>query len=172
VAVGLLIFAGEAIVVGIERLTVFRRESFYPVYAVDFLKTNSTPDRIFSMYEWGGYLIWQLPEKKVFIDGRMLPYMSKTKTDQEYLFKEYLQATQKREVLTDLLDRYSVNKVLWANTGNYRKSGFGDWIAKTFFPSLVNNAVKGGVVDWLTDSGWQKQYEDDVAVILFRTVDK
>jgi len=26
---------------------------------------------VFNTYEWGGFLIWQKPEMKVFVDGRM-----------------------------------------------------------------------------------------------------
>jgi len=45
----------------------------YPYGAVQFIKANPKlcEGRMFNEYNWGGYLIWQLPEKKVFIDGRM-----------------------------------------------------------------------------------------------------
>lgn len=43
----------------------------YPYQAVKFLNENSIGERIFNDYNWGGYLIWQHPQKKVFIDGRM-----------------------------------------------------------------------------------------------------
>lgn len=42
-----------------------------PQRAVAFLKANPSPGNIFAEYGYGGYLIWQYPEKKVFIDGRM-----------------------------------------------------------------------------------------------------
>ena len=35
------------------------------------MKKNLPTDQIFSEYNWGGYLIWKLPEKKVFIYGMM-----------------------------------------------------------------------------------------------------
>jgi len=45
----------------------------YPKGAVDYIKANleEFQGNMFNEYNWGGYLIWQLPEKKVFIDGRM-----------------------------------------------------------------------------------------------------
>jgi hypothetical protein len=44
--------------------------SIFPVEAVNYLEREKPPGRIFNSYNWGGYLIWNLPEKPVFIDGR------------------------------------------------------------------------------------------------------
>lgn len=41
----------------------------YPCKGVEFLR-NATGN-IFNTYEWGGFLIWKLPNLKVFVDGRM-----------------------------------------------------------------------------------------------------
>jgi len=38
--------------------------------AVEWVKENQPEGRMFSSYNWGGYLIWNLPEYPVFIDGR------------------------------------------------------------------------------------------------------
>ena len=43
----------------------------YPDAAIGFIKNNMPKGNIMASYDWGGYLIWHLPEKKVFIDGRM-----------------------------------------------------------------------------------------------------
>ncbi|PJC82679.1 hypothetical protein CO006_02370 [Candidatus Roizmanbacteria bacterium CG_4_8_14_3_um_filter_35_14] len=43
--------------------------NIYPCQAIkDYLPLSGN---IFAMYEWGGFLIWQKPEIKVFVDGRM-----------------------------------------------------------------------------------------------------
>jgi hypothetical protein len=43
----------------------------YPTNASDYLSENNLSGNIFSLYRWGGYLIWnQHPNSKVFIDGR------------------------------------------------------------------------------------------------------
>jgi hypothetical protein len=40
---------------------------------VAFIETNKLGGRIFSSMNWGGYLIWNLPDRvSVFIDGRVL----------------------------------------------------------------------------------------------------
>lgn len=41
-----------------------------PVDAVHALKAQELPQRVFSHYNWGGYLLWHAPEYPVFIDGR------------------------------------------------------------------------------------------------------
>ncbi|MCY3781001.1 MAG: hypothetical protein OXG78_11875 [Chloroflexi bacterium] len=42
----------------------------YPVGAVEFLRTAEMEGNLFNSYNWGGYLIFALPEHPVFIDGR------------------------------------------------------------------------------------------------------
>jgi hypothetical protein len=44
--------------------------SHNPVEAVRFIKRSGLPGPMLNDYMWGGYLIWALPEQKVFIDGR------------------------------------------------------------------------------------------------------
>lgn len=42
----------------------------FPVDAVNFIKETKPEGRLFNSYNWGGYLLWNLPEYPVFIDGR------------------------------------------------------------------------------------------------------
>ncbi len=41
-----------------------------PVRAVEFIRQSHLEGRMLNEYTWGGYLIWALPEHKVFVDGR------------------------------------------------------------------------------------------------------
>jgi hypothetical protein len=41
-----------------------------PVEAVDYIRQTGLTGRMLNDYVFGGYLIWALPEQKVFIDGR------------------------------------------------------------------------------------------------------
>ena len=38
--------------------------------AVEFIRQSHLEGRMLNDYTWGGYLIWALPEHKVFVDGR------------------------------------------------------------------------------------------------------
>lgn len=47
--------------------------AFYPVKACDFINTNAINGNVFTVMDWGGYVIWRLsPEMKVFFDGRQM----------------------------------------------------------------------------------------------------
>lgn len=42
----------------------------FPIEAVEYLKTTQLSGQIFNSYNYGGYLIWALPNHPVFVDGR------------------------------------------------------------------------------------------------------
>lgn len=42
----------------------------YPVEAVEFVRENHIPGPLYNNFDWGGYLIWALPELPVIVDGR------------------------------------------------------------------------------------------------------
>jgi hypothetical protein len=45
--------------------------SHYPEKAVEFIRDKGYPGPLFNTYEWGGYLIWALPEYTTSMDGRV-----------------------------------------------------------------------------------------------------
>ena len=47
------------------------RDAGYPVSAVAYLKVHPCSGNLFNDFNYGGYLIWQLPDQPVYIDGRM-----------------------------------------------------------------------------------------------------
>lgn len=46
-------------------------ETNYPKASVAYLQTHPCSGNLFNSYDYGGYLIWKLPDQKVYIDGRM-----------------------------------------------------------------------------------------------------
>jgi hypothetical protein len=44
--------------------------SGFPVSAVNFLRKNPTPRPLYNSLDWGGFLIWYMPNEPVAIDGR------------------------------------------------------------------------------------------------------
>lgn len=72
-----LIFLLLAAVVMIKAALIFPLEANerafergLPIDAVEYLRTEQPPGRIFNSYNWGGYLIWTLREYPVYVDGR------------------------------------------------------------------------------------------------------
>ena len=45
-------------------------EAHFPAKAVEFVRSNQLPGQLFNSLDWGGYLIWSLPELPVSMDGR------------------------------------------------------------------------------------------------------
>lgn len=81
----------------------FRRN--LPVDAVAFIKEKSPPGRLFNSYNWGGYLLWELPEYPVFIDGRTDLY-------NDEVIDQWLQVVRAEPGWQDVLDRWGVRLIL------------------------------------------------------------
>src|SRR6266550_4466863 len=78
-------------------------ERAYPAAALDTLRQDSGV--LLNEYDWGGYLIFNLPERPVFIDGRYVPYLGGVLAD-------YRALVGLRPGWRDLLDKYKVSELL------------------------------------------------------------
>lgn len=75
-----VIFVVAAVIVALGVMSRYREidgphlqksvERRFPVGAVAFVKQNRFPGPLYNNFDWGGYLIWSLPELPVSIDGR------------------------------------------------------------------------------------------------------
>ena len=77
-----------------------------PVRAVEWLKTASPrpPGPMYNSHNWGGYLIWALPDEPVFADGRTDVYG-------EFLL-DYVTVMFARPGWQAVLDQYHVRMAL------------------------------------------------------------
>jgi hypothetical protein len=73
-----------------------------PTGAVNFVRQARLAGPMLNDYTWGGYLIWALPEHKVFIDGRADVY------EWTGVFGEYARWANLQEPPERLLDKYRV----------------------------------------------------------------
>jgi hypothetical protein len=100
----------------------------YPTKAVAYLKENSCKGNIFNSYNYGGYLIWQLPDVKVYIDGRMPSWVN---NNQNY-FNDYLDFINKEESRKEQINKYNIRCVLVSNDEAYPKNNkskpLGEWL--------------------------------------------
>lgn len=87
----------------------------YPASAVRYLKNNLPASQIFSVYRWGGYLIWKLPEKKVFIDGRMPSWKweSAPHGESNNAFLEYNKMLSGKIPMKHIIDKYHIDTLLF-----------------------------------------------------------
>lgn len=116
---------------------LFGQVGKYPYGAVQYLKAHKLPGNMFNEYNWGGYLIWQLPEKRVSIDGRMAIW----KTSEQNIFEEYLLFSRDSKKAKEILDKYKIGLALV-----YKDRTFKDY----FFAN---------------SNEWQLAYSDELAVI-------
>ena len=64
-----------------------------------------TTGNLLNEYDWGGYLIWRVPERPVFIDGRLFLFLPDVLT-------EYEEMVFMRPGWRDQLDRHAIAQVL------------------------------------------------------------
>ncbi|NTU46993.1 hypothetical protein HGA88_05190 [Candidatus Roizmanbacteria bacterium] len=97
---------------------ISQEEHWYPKQSVLFIKGQHLEGNIFSLYEWGGYLIWNLPEKKVFIDGRMPTWRlpNKKQNQSSYAFKEYMDVMAGKIPFKTIQEKYNISYLLIRTT--------------------------------------------------------
>jgi hypothetical protein len=82
----------------------------YPCSAINFIRSDFKylNSNMLNTYDWGGFLIWALPEKKLFIDGRLPQVEFAGRT----FIEEYRRFFLKNENQENLLDQYGINLIL------------------------------------------------------------
>jgi hypothetical protein len=139
-------------------------KNFYPVKAVSYLGKQSLSGNLFSLYDYGGYLIWKLPNQKVFIDGRMTSWrMTGTFPNQSnYIFKDYIKMLSDAKYFKQTIRRYNIHYLLLPVQPIKTKQSY---LARKFSEIMhklvlwkTNTAVLDGD---LTKLGLRKIYQDN-----------
>jgi hypothetical protein len=76
-----------------------------PAHAVAYLRTNLPPGRLFNSYNWGAYLLWELPEYPVFVDGRTDLY-------NDEIIGEWMKVVRGEPGWQAILDKWEVHVIL------------------------------------------------------------
>jgi hypothetical protein len=131
----------------------------YPEAAVQYINNNKFEGRLFSSYGWGGYLIWKLPNEKVFIDGRMPSWRwSAPEGESDWAFKDY-------EIIIkgdykELFEKYNIQMVLWNKEVKQEEPS--GWLIDLF---VKNKQETAPFAQYLREDGWTEVYADDLSVI-------
>jgi len=137
----------------------------YPVGAVEYLRTHPQYDswRLFNDYGWGGYLIWAMPERRLFIDGRLPQVAYRDKT----FLEEYLNFFRKGTDVSRKLAEYDVSLILLPLEDREIKAR--PWERVVFGLGADNLAAHNYLRDYLVASrDWQAIYYDRTAIIYKR----
>lgn len=116
----------------------------FPEKSVEFIKKESPSGRLFNFYHWGGYIIYFLPEYKVFIDGRVLI------EEVDTLYKAVLWGNDWKSIF----EAYNINMVLIPGMSP---------ISGEIFPLIFH---------LMMDNEWFLVYKDDWSLVFVKNVDK
>lgn len=78
----------------------------FPADAVQYIHQHPVPGPMFNSYGFGGYLVWALPEQKVFIDGRGDVF------ERSGVFSDYLHISNLKPGALAVLNGYGVQSCL------------------------------------------------------------
>jgi hypothetical protein len=114
--VGALVMATIAVVIVIGSANNYIRfpvqwDAAYAPQAVSYLRENGCEGNVFNHYDFGGYMIWQLPTIPVYIDGRMPSWSH----EGEKYMDRYLDVVDDPKVRKEEFARYNVRCVIWRN---------------------------------------------------------
>jgi len=124
-------------------------EKSYPAAAISYLKAHPPQGNVLNNYLWGGYLGWEDPDLKVFIDSRVDVF--------EYagVLKDYLDLLGSDSLVRrvdPIMDKYNIRYVL--------------------FPSgdSSNKLLEGSGLIYVLQHkpNWKVAYRDDVCVLMER----
>lgn len=141
------------------------RNANYPYEAVEWLKNQEDLQnkRIFNEFSWGGYIIWQYPEAKIFIDGRQ----PQAKMTEVSALEEYYNFYQDGKA-KDKLSQHNIELVLLKKEKNEKQSIEKDW--KRFlvfnYKTIEQYEAKNELLDYLKNSSdWDLVYQDNETII-------
>lgn len=79
----------------------------YPIEAVRWVRSHRRElgTRLYNDYGVGGFLLWQLPGERIFIDGRMPAWRIKDRR----IFQDYVELNREDSPQVAVLDRYGVD---------------------------------------------------------------
>jgi hypothetical protein len=89
-------------------------QNFYPVQAVNFLSHYKMNGNLFTSYNYAGYVLWKVPAKKDFIDGRMPSWRRNGvyPNESNYAFKDYLKMISDDSFFKQMIKKYDIRYVL------------------------------------------------------------
>ena len=162
----ILIFALQS-AIALWGAAYIREGIFYPKQGVAYLSENLPNGNIFSDYNWGGYLIWKLPERKVFVDGRMPSWnWDGPSGEEDYSFKVYRDIISGETEYKKYFEKYNIDIVFLPKRG---EKGLYQILQKKLDNLLVGfGKEKDKEFDFLkalNEDGWQKVYEDEISVL-------
>lgn len=140
--------------------------TLYPVKAIAFLRTHPSAGEIFNHYNYGGYSIWHLPEKKVFIDGRMPSWRwNGPASESNNAFVEWQNIATGKVSFAKAVKKYHIDTVMWfPESKPTQKSLYAKFINSVSRILRLKDDDKGFIKEMKKD-GFMVVYQDEKSVI-------
>jgi len=119
----------------------------FPIESVAFIRAQRPQPNLYNTFAFGNYLLWHLPEYRVFGDTRETPYWKLEAT--------VLDAFYSAETTRALYQRYNVNASLVPIPGT------------AFVPGL---GFRDLIVEYLPLADWALVFFDDISVVVVRRI--
>lgn len=136
-----------------------------PCQAISFLKNQPelADKKIFNNYGWGGYMVWEWPNKKLFIDGRLPQYAFNEHT----LLEEYLDFFNEEKVEKKLYE-HGIEMVLLLLNKDIKFNWFEKTILKLEEEKF--NSQKIALQEYLKNSPeWNLIYSDKLSNVFLKS---
>jgi hypothetical protein len=104
--VALLAALAKTLIVLDNKTVLPALEAALPVKAADYVESARPPPPMFNSYNWGGYLMFRLPDYPVFVDGRTDLY------GDEFLTHAYYETATGASGWRETLNEYGINTVV------------------------------------------------------------
>ncbi|PIS22140.1 hypothetical protein COT50_03560 [candidate division WWE3 bacterium CG08_land_8_20_14_0_20_41_10] len=112
----------------------------YPKEALDFALANNIEGNVFNYYGWGGYMIWQYPQIKTFVDGRMASWREGNTS----VFEDYIKIVNTPKKNLKILGDYGIGWIVYPTDSEFVK------FLKT------------------PNSGWEEVFTSDASTLFIR----
>jgi hypothetical protein len=144
---------------------------FYPVLATQQVRETNIKGEIFSSYGWGGYLLWKLPEKRVFIDGRMPSWKfnpPQNSDETKSAYDDYLKIETGDLDFNSVSDKYNIEYVLWPKE---RESVYKKIENKIRSIGILGNENDDfSFREYLESNDWKLVYSDGTSLLYKRFI--
>jgi len=119
----------------------------YPAAAVRFVENRSSPDNLFVRETWSSYLLWAMPDRKLFYDAKG-GFSPEATRDHSELVKPrtgWRDAADRNGLSTFLLERGSPLAVVLSEAADWRRE-YQDSLAEVFVYAPTDSARAGRVL--------------------------
>lgn len=148
--------------------STLKESQYYPAQAVTYLRHNLPAGNILSAYNWGGYLIWKLPGKKVFVDGRMPSWRwtNAPSSESNYAFQDFQAISAGTLPLEEVAEKYKIDTLLLPSPRQTTTQPL--HVTVTELVTKLTPQKKSTAVPLRTqiqNNGWKIVYQDNTAII-------